>query len=183
MVDSQYDLGKESAAEYLGISVRKLETLITQKLITRKLVPGLRGKVAMFERAELDRVKHEVLAPAAEIIKPAQALETLHNPATGLQTIAGIEQVEAIARIIKAVTPPRLDRALTIPQAAARSGLSVGFLNRITRPQRHDDVELPPELTAHKIPGLRGRRIFMSDLSDYMERLKSLQSSLQSSGK
>lgn len=174
MADNQNELGKESAAEYLGISVRKLESLITQKRITRKLVPGKRGKVAVFERAEMDRVKREVLAPDAEVIKPAQALETLHNPATAMQPIASIEEVEAIARIIKAVTPPRIDRPLTFPQAAARSGLSVGYLNRIAK---------QGELRAHKIAGLRGRRIFMSDLAEFMERFKSSQTSLQSFAK
>jgi len=171
-------LTKESAAKFLGISVRKLETLITKNLISRERVPGKKGRgyEVRFKKLELERVKREVIEGTTTA--PAQAL--MQRPAASLPAMSAANN-ESIARniiesgdmqlqvrnaaqvilapmvesIMEAVERGRIDRPLPVKMAAKRAMLSEGFL----RAQIKDG-----KCKAVKIAGLRGMRIFETEL-------------------
>ena len=131
-------MNKKEAAAYLGISTRTLEYHQKKKRISVRYEKGLTGDEAIYDEAELRKLKAALQKPTratsaavAPGPEPAQGLETLRGSIAGPVAASSPEALAAFVQVIAAHLPDRLDEELfSLPQAAKRSGVPVSHLRR-----------------------------------------------------
>ncbi|MEH2393898.1 MAG: helix-turn-helix domain-containing protein [Nostoc sp.] len=123
----------QTAAQFLGVSVKSVERHVKSKKIAVTYVEGRRD----FDKDELIRFKGQKLEP---LYRPA--ITATQNDTALSQSVApeylgeGLEYIEALAQSSACIAQHyklaaiRSKMVLTLTEAAALSGLSKGFLNK-----------------------------------------------------
>jgi excisionase family DNA binding protein len=136
---------KQEAAEFLGVSVRTVEGYVERGKLTSRLVTGVRGRVSVFDEAELQKIKDE----RGEVVyssppgidnsrrtSPSQALQTRQSVALGQMLLDALQGLQTQGKGI----PARVSLAdlshklmLSLPEAAQLSGVPVEELRRAAK--------------------------------------------------
>jgi excisionase family DNA binding protein len=150
-------LTKQQAAERLGVSVRAIENYSTKGKLTPHYSAGKRGKVALFDESEINRLKDE----RGEIVytpKNNTALATIPPPqlAALFNALKGIQPTPAPASVATVGEKILLD----LKDCHALTGLSDGHLREAIHARK----------LKGKIIG-RGWKVKRADLDFYVKRL------------
>jgi excisionase family DNA binding protein len=114
-------LTKQEAADRLGVSIRAVENFSTKGKLTPQYATGKRGKVALFNESEVDRLKDE----RGEIVyspKPDTALATI--PLNREKFVALLENLAAPRDNAPSITDLSNKFLLTIAEAQKLTSLS-----------------------------------------------------------
>jgi excisionase family DNA binding protein len=155
-------LTKHAAAERLGVSIRAIENYSAKGKLHPKYATGRRGKIALFDEAEVDRLKDErgevVFSPRPPKVTAESAL-TLASESP--QRLAFLETVRAALTTSGGSTLSIGDKIiLTLSDAAQLTSLSQNHLRQAIK---------AGNLKA-RIVG-RGYKIKRSDLNDFAAKL------------
>lgn len=174
-------MNKQSAADFLGVSVRALERYVQQGRISVKYEKGKTRPTANFDPAELEAFKSELNQPTVKPAFESRQIATEQEQQTGKLvhqsgeiTEFGTEfgevgVIDKLSSIIEGllgrgdnqpVVPIADKLLLTIAEAQALTGLSREFLR---------DAITKGELKA-KVIG-KGWRVKRSDLQEYVDKL------------
>jgi excisionase family DNA binding protein len=157
---------KKEVAEYLGVSVRTVEGYIEKKKLNPTLATGVRGKVSVFDKEEVERLKTErgevVYTPPAKVkdLLPPQALQARQSNPLGQRLLDVLEGLQSSGKGITANVPIADKLTLSLDEAAKLSGLSRGHLREAITGKR---------LKARIIG--RGWRVKRDDLDAYVKKL------------
>jgi hypothetical protein len=166
--ERQSMLTKKEAALRAGISVRSLERYASQGRITVGYRQARKGKEAVFDAEELDRLKRDLAAPAA-VVSPPPRHDVANNggpPALRPRPEGGELAALLITRALEiSILPQKM--ALTVAQAALVSGLSIKHLRAAIRAAK---------LSAFAAPHCRGLRIHREILEQYVSDLAGIAS-------
>ena len=164
-------MNKQSAADFLGVSVRALERYVQQGRISVKYEKGKTRPTANFDQTELEAFKEELNQPTVKPAFESRQIATEPEPQTGklVHQSGEIGVIDKLSSIIESlldrgdnqpVVPIADKLLLTIPEAQALTGLSREFLR---------DAITAGELKA-KVIG-KGWRVKRSDLQEYVDKL------------
>ncbi len=155
-------LTKHAAAERLGVSIRAIENYSAKGKLHPKYAAGRRGKVALFDEAEVDALKDErgevVFSPRPPKVTTESAL-TLASESP--QRLAFLETIRAaLGGSNKSTLSIGEKIILTLNDAAALTSLSKGSLREAIKAGK---------LKARIIG--KGYKIKRSDLDDFAAKL------------
>jgi hypothetical protein len=136
---------KQEAAGFLGVSVRTIEGYVEKGKLESKLVTGVRGRVSVFDEAELQKIKDE----RGEVVfssppkannppstPPTQALQTRQSVALRQMLLDALQGQQTQGKGIPArVTIADLSHKLmlSLPEAAQLSGVPVEALRKAVK--------------------------------------------------
>lgn len=170
-------MNKQSAADFLGVSVRALERYVQQGRISVKYEKGKTRPTANFDPVELEAFKSELNQPTVKPAFESRQITTEQQPQTDklvhqsgeIAEFGEIGVIDKLSSIIEGlllrgdnqpVVPIADKLLLTIAEAQALTGLSREFLR---------DAITAGELKA-KVIG-KGWRVKRSDLQEYVDKL------------
>jgi excisionase family DNA binding protein len=156
-------LTKHAAAERLGVSIRAIENYSAKGKLHPKYATGRRGKIALFDEAEVDRLKDErgevVFSPRPPKVTAESALPTLASESP--QRLAFLETIRAALTTSGGSTLSIGDKIiLTLSDAAQLTSLSQKHLRQAIK---------AGNLKGKKIG--KGWKIKRFDLDDFAAKL------------
>ena len=166
-------MNKQEACEFLGVSERSLARYAAAGKIQVTYTKGTRGNIAIYDDADLERLKEELSQPTA--IRPANEQAIPAIPATSdklaTRSVANLsgffDQLQArdevfITSLLQGRSQVAIENKLTLnlQEAAQLSGLSRNHLRDAIREKK---------LKARIIG--RGWRMKRSDLEAYIKKL------------
>jgi excisionase family DNA binding protein len=159
-------MNKQEACTYLGVSERSLARYAAQGKIQVTYNKGTRGNVAVYDDADLEKLKEELAAPQAIRLASEQAIPA--NPASlAIRPMAGFfEHLQArdealITSLLHRPSVPIENKlTLNLAEAAQLSGLSRNHLREAIR-----DKKLKAKIIG------RGWRVKKTDLESYIQKL------------
>jgi excisionase family DNA binding protein len=153
---------KQEAADYLGVSIRTIESYAAQNKLSVSYARGKRGQVAMFDDEELDRLKAELsepIYPQRPAVAGSSEKLTI-RPDAALGTIDTLALVERLSELFQSRIRLTEKLTLSLEEAAELSGLSQYRLRVDTRQGK-----------LKSIGGGKGYRIKRVDLDAYIDSL------------
>jgi excisionase family DNA binding protein len=165
-------MNKKQAAEYLGVSERAVERYTSKGKLSVRYQKGQRGDEAVYDERELKRLradldkKRTVIRPAIEPTpdtsddEPRQLARVSDNQDAAAMLMQIIMAARDRRSETRALTDLAVKKLLTLPEASALSGLSVGHLREA--------------IHAGKLKGKiigRGYKIKQLDLDAYVRKL------------
>jgi excisionase family DNA binding protein len=163
-------MNKQEACAFLGVSERSLARYASQGKIQVTYNKGTRGNVAVYDDADLEKLKEELAAPQAIRLASEQA-QIPANPAnlatrptasmTGFfEHLQARDEALITSLLHRPSVPVENKLTLNLAEAAQLSGLSRNYLREAIRDRK---------LKA-KIIG-RGWRVKKTDLESYIQKL------------
>jgi hypothetical protein len=124
---------KAEVSEFLGKAKRRIEEYVAAGKLQSSYFPRQGGgRIAMFDRAEVEAFKRTVAAPRTSPAEPKATRETL--PAVAPQTGDITALIGVLTDLIEAIKRgPELPPVLTVAQASAVTGYPRGYLLRRAR--------------------------------------------------
>ena len=153
---------KDETARALGISRRTLQRRMSKGEIAYTLSPIPRGEEAIFESAEVERVRAADLAKlngvtlVPAIVTPLPSRLPARRQAAA--SLAPSRDSQEVARAI--ILPAKM--AYTLREAAEISGLSITYIHLAVK---------AGSLASLRLAGVRGRRILASELRAHISEL------------
>lgn len=129
-------LSKADAARAIGKSERTLEQYVHDGRIAVRYENTTRGRTAIFERADVERLKAELAVPQVRAVAAPQSsvatatVQREANPPRLDTAVRGAEDFIELVRTIRDAQPPPLLPWLTLDQASEASGLPKAFLSQ-----------------------------------------------------
>jgi excisionase family DNA binding protein len=134
-------MNKQEACEYLGVSERSLARYAAQGKVQVTYTKGKRGNVALYDDADLERLKDELaqptsIRPAIDSALPATSDTHAIAKVAGLGNVAAAGAIHDLLTVIadrlqpseRPAVPVENKLTLSLAEASALAGLSRGFL-------------------------------------------------------
>lgn len=172
-------MNKQEAREFLGVSERTLQNLMAGGKIGFATEQGKTGKVAKFDRGELERFKAErdkpVHRPAVQRMADDEGLQRGANAGGAeLQTLATLPnagQIEALGNLLARLSPQPVQHEKPMVNVADKLLLTLAESQQLTGLSRQvlRDAIDAKKLKAQQIG--RAWRIKRTDLDAYVGKL------------
>ncbi len=153
-------MNKEEAAAYIGVSVRTLQRLTSKGTIPFHQQPGKKGKETHYDEADL--IDYLQKNKPTTIMRAGSSL-AMTDDTTGDTTPDAAHEMLAAFRALAAPVKLSEKLLLTLPEAAALSGISVDKLRSAVK---------SGALKAIKSIGRGLGKVRQDDLSNYVKKLK-----------
>lgn len=166
-------LNKVQAAEFLGVTPRAIENYVAQGRLHVQYSAGLRGRIALFDEAELQRLKNErtqvpYLNPASGAVAQTTAQQPQQLPQAPLQGLFDLLKEPAVRDLLGELLKLAVQHwqesnkadqmALSVKEVSEQTGLSESTLRKDIR-----DGVLKAKLKG------RGYKIRRTDLQRYLD--------------
>ncbi len=154
---------KQEAADYLGVTIRSIESYASKGKLTPAKAKGTRGDIAVFDEKELEKLKAE-REQIQFVPRPELAAPTTASPPTALARRRDVGDFFKLIEAARAAAPTISDLAakplLKLSEAQTLTGLSRQILRAAI-----DDGNLKATLIG------RAYRIKRDDLDNYLKNL------------
>jgi helix-turn-helix protein len=133
-VEQSPTMTRAEACARLGKSARTVSLYVSEGRLPAKYISGSRGREAVFERAEVDRLKAELEQPVSAgrvVDDPAGSNDTAANGSTALarrSPLAGDPFQHFLAAVLQANPVRREKPFLTLQEAVELTGAPAGYL-------------------------------------------------------
>ncbi len=154
---------KQEAADYLGVTIRSIESYASKGKLTPAKARGTRGDITVYDQKELEQLKKN-REQIQFVPRPEPATPTIPNPPTALARRRDVAEFFKMIESARAAAPTVADLAakplLKINEVQTLTGLS-----RETLREAIDKGRLKAKLIG------RAYRIKRADLDEFIKKL------------